>query len=246
MATAVLERSLSSPKIVPVLKSTKRILVIEHDAALRKVLHHLFSSEGYQVEFLPDAFPDVEALHEMTISALILDLGRVGASRCDLLRQIAGARPGLPLIVVSSNPDVKEKILVLELGADDYLTIPFSPRELLARVRAVMRRTSPSKPDTFYSFDGVVVDFSSMEVTRRGKALELTNKEFKTLDYLIKNARRVISRDELLNQVWGYHSYPCTRTVDNHILKLRQKLEDDPSNPSHFLTNYGVGYKFVP
>jgi DNA-binding response OmpR family regulator len=85
-----------------------------------------------------------------------------------------------------------------------------------------------------------------MEVTRRGKALELTNKEFKTLDYLIKNARRVISRDELLNQVWGYHSYPCTRTVDNHILKLRQKLEDDPSNPSHFLTNYGVGYKFVP
>ena len=182
----------------------------------------------------------------MTISALILDLGRVGASRCDLLRQIAGARPGLPLIVVSSNPDVKEKILVLELGADDYLTIPFSPRELLARVRAVMRRTSPSKPDTFYSFDGVVVDFSSMEVTRRGKALELTNKEFKTLDYLIKNARRVISRDELLNQVWGYHSYPCTRTVDNHILKLRQKLEDDLSNPSHFLTNYGVGYKFVP
>jgi DNA-binding response OmpR family regulator len=169
MATAVLERSLSGPNIVPVLKSTKRILVIEHDAALRKVLHHLFSSEGYEVEFLPDAFPDVDEPHEMTPSALILNLGRVGASRCDLLRQIAGARPRLPLIVVSSNPDIEEKILVLELGADDYITIPFSPRELLARVRAVMRRTIPSKPDTFYSFDGVVVDFSSMEVTRHGR-----------------------------------------------------------------------------
>jgi len=246
MATAVLERSVSGPHIGPVPRSTKRILVVEHDAALRKVLHHLFSSEGYDVEVLPDAFPDLDVLHQMTASALVLDLGRVGASRCDLLRQIAGSRPGLPLVVLSSNPDVEEKVLFLELGADDYLTIPFSPRELLARVRAVIRRTVPSKPDTFYSFDGVIVDFSSMEVTRRGKAVELTNKEFRTLDYLVTNARRVISRDELLNEVWGYHSYPCTRTVDNHILKLRQKLEDDPSNPSHFLTNHGVGYKFVP
>jgi DNA-binding response OmpR family regulator len=246
MATAVLETSPSGPNIVPVLKSTKRIMVVEHDAALRKVLQHLFSSEGYDVEVLTDAFPDLEVIHQMTASALILDLGRVGASRCDLLRQIAGAHPRLPLVVVSSNPDVEEKVLVLELGADDYLTIPFSSRELLARVRAVMRRTTSWNPGGFYSFDGVMVDFSSIEVTRRGKAVELTNKEFKTLDYLITNARRVISRDELLNEVWGYHSYPCTRTVDNHILRLRQKLEDDPSNPSHFLTSHGVGYKFVP
>jgi DNA-binding response OmpR family regulator len=246
MATAVLEKSLSGPNIGPVLKSTKRILVVEHDAALRKVLHHLFSSEGYDVEVLADAFPDLDLLHQMTASALILDLGWVGVWRCDLLRQIAESRPGLPLVVLSSNPDVEEKVLFLELGADDYLTIPFSPRELLARVRAVIRRTISSKPEAFYSFDGVMVDFSSMEVTRRGIDVELTNKEFKTLGYLIRNARRVIPRDELLNEVWGYHSYPCTRTVDNHILKLRQKLEDDPSNPSHFLTNYGVGYKFVP
>lgn len=246
MATAVLEKSLSDPNNAPVLKSTQRILVVEHDAALRKVLHHLFSSEGYDVEVLADAFPDLDVLNKVTASALILDLGRVEASRCDLVRQIAGSRPGLPLLVLGSNPDVEEKVLFLELGADDYLTIPFSPRELLARVRAVIRRAIPSKPDTFYSFDGVMVDFSSMEVTCRGKAVELTNKEFKTLDYLIRNAHRVIHRDELLNEVWGYHSYPCTRTVDNHILRLRQKLEYDPSNPSHFLTNHGVGYKFVP
>jgi DNA-binding response OmpR family regulator len=246
MATAVLETSPSGPNISTVLKSTKRILVVEHDAALRKVLHHLFSSEGYDVEVLVDALPDLDVIYQMTASALILNLGGVGASRCDLLRQIAGARPRLPLVVVSSNPDVEEKVLFLELGADDYLTIPFSPRELLARVRAVMRRMTPSSPGRFYSFDEVMVDFSSIEVTRRGKAVELTNKEFKTLDYLIKNARRVISRDELLNEVWGYHSYPCTRTVDNHILRLRQKLEDDPSKPSRFLTSHGVGYKFVP
>jgi DNA-binding response OmpR family regulator len=246
MATAVLERSVSGPNIGVLPKSIKRILVVEHDAALRRVLHHLFSSVGYDVEVLTDALTDLDVIHQMTASALILDLGRVGASRCDLLRQIAESRPALPLVVLSSNPDVEEKVLLLELGADDYLTIPFSPRELLARVRAVMRRRIPSKPDTFYSFGRVIVDFSSMEVTRRGKAVELTNKEFKTLDYLVRNARRVIPRDELLNQVWGYHSYPCTRTVDNHILKLRQKLEDDPSTPSHFLTNYGVGYKFVP
>lgn len=246
MATAVLERSLSVPNVVPAVKSTKRILLVEHDAALRKVLHHLFSSEGYDVEVLTNALTDLDVIHHMTASALILDLGRVGASRCDILRQIAGSRPCLPLVVLSSNPDVEEKVLLLELGADDYLTIPFSPRELLARVRAVMRRTTASSPGRFYSFSDVMVDFSSIEVTRRGKAVELTNKEFKTLDYLIANARKVIRRDELLNQVWGYHSYPCTRTVDNHILKLRQKLEDDPSNPSHFLTSRGVGYKFVP
>ncbi len=246
MASAVLERSISGPQIAPVLKPINRILLVEHDAAIWKVLHHLFSSEGYEVEVLPDVFPALDVLHQVTASALIVDLGKVGASRRDLLQRIAAIRPGLPLVVMSSNPDIEEKALFLELGADDYVTIPFSPRELLARVRAVMRRTIPTKQGKFYSFAAVMVDFSSMEVSRKGKPVELTNKEFKTLDYLVTNARRVIPRDELLNEVWGYHCYPCTRTVDNHIMRLRQKLEDDPSNPSHFLTSYGVGYKFVP
>jgi len=246
MATAVLEGSVSRPAICPRLEPTKRILVIEDDAALRKVLQHLFSSEGYEVDILPDGFRGFDAQHLETASALILDLGKAGAAHCDLFRQIAASQLGLPLVVISANPDMEEKIRSLELGADDYLTIPFSPRELLARLRAVLRRTIPPRPKTFYAFDGVMVDFISMEVTRDGETVELTNKEFKTLDYMIKNARRVIARDELLNQVWGYHSYPCTRTVDNHILKLRQKLEGNPSNPAHFLTTHGVGYKFVP
>jgi DNA-binding response OmpR family regulator len=246
MATAVMERSISGPKFVPTPESTKRILVVEHDTAIRKVLHHLFSSAGYEVEVLSDVFAALDVLHQMTASALILDLGKVAASGCDLLQRIAATRPGLPLLVMSSNPDIEEKVLFLELGADDYLTIPFSPRELLARVRAVMRRTTTAKPGTFYSFADVMVDVSRLEVTRQGKPVELTKKEFKTLEYLVTNAHKVISRDELLNEVWGYHCYPCTRTVDNHILRLRQKLENHPSNPSHFLTSHGVGYKFVP
>ena len=132
------------------------------------------------------------------------------------------------------------------MGADDYLTIPFSPRELVARVRALMRRASRISPESLYVFEDVIVDFSKTEITRGGEKVMVTAKEFKTLEFLTKNPERVISRDELLNEVWGYQNYPCTRTVDNHILRLRQKLESDPSHPSHFLTVHGMGYKFVP
>jgi DNA-binding response OmpR family regulator len=132
------------------------------------------------------------------------------------------------------------------MGADDYVTVPFSPRELVARMRALIRRASRCSPENLYVFEDVMVDFSKTEITRGGEKITVTKKEFQTLEFMTKNAGRMISRDELLNEVWGYHNYPCTRTVDNHILKLRQKLERDPSNPSHILTVFGLGYKFVP
>jgi DNA-binding response OmpR family regulator len=147
--------------------------------------------------------------------------------------------------VLSATNDVSDKVLLLELGADDYVTKPFSPRELLARVRAALRRTARPAATERFSFGKVAIDFTKMEVIRDGKSVVLTAQEFKTLKFMVQNAERVITRDELLNEVWGYHNYPSTRTVDNHILKLRQKLEEDPANPVHFRTVHGVGYKFV-
>jgi DNA-binding response OmpR family regulator len=132
------------------------------------------------------------------------------------------------------------------MGADDYLTVPFSPKELVARVRALVRRAAHRSPKNLYVFEDVMVDFSRTEITRCGEKVTFTAMEFKALEFLTKNAKRTISRDELLNEVWGYQDYPSTRTVDNHILRLRQKLESDPSNPAHFLTVHGIGYKFVP
>ena len=119
-------------------------------------------------------------------------------------------------------------------------------KELAARLRALMRRVTRANREFPYVFDDVTVDFSTMDVTRRGEKVLLTAQEFKTLKFMIKNKLRVISRDQFLNDAWGYQSYPNTRTVDSHIHKLRQKLESDPSNPSHFLTVHGMGYKFVP
>jgi DNA-binding response OmpR family regulator len=139
-----------------------------------------------------------------------------------------------------------DKVLLLELGADDYVTKPFSPKELLARVRAALRRSARPAVSDAVAFDDITVDFAKMQLKRSGADVPLTAQEFKTLKFLVQNPERVISREELLNEVWGYQHYPSTRTVDNHILKLRQKLEKDPANPDHFKTVHGVGYKFVP
>jgi DNA-binding response OmpR family regulator len=136
-------------------------------------------------------------------------------------------------------------VLLLELGADDYVTKPFSPRELLARVEAAIRRTSKSGSARLTHFGEISIDAAKMEVRRDGVAITLTAHEFKLLRYFVENAGRVLTRSELLNDVWGYDSYPNTRTVDNQVLKLRQKLERDPAQPRHFLTVHGAGYKFV-
>jgi DNA-binding response OmpR family regulator len=223
-----------------------RILVIEDDGALRKVLRRLFSSEGYEVDVVPDGIAGLEMLRQKPPIAVILDIQRPESSESDLCRKIANLIPGLPLVVLSASSKVADKVLLLGMGADDYVTIPFSPRELVARLHALMRRASRVSPEDVYVFEDVIVDFSKTEVTRCGEKVTVTAKEFKTLEFLTKNADRTISRDELLNDVWGYQNYPCTRTVDNHILKLRQKLESDPSRPSHFLTVHCRGYKFVP
>ncbi len=225
--------------------SLERILVVEDDRAVQKALKHLFHSEGFEIEIAGDGKSALEAFHRAMPSAIVLDLRLPVMSGRDVCREIKQQAPSVPIIVLSAASDVSDKVLLLELGADDYVTKPFSPRELLARVRAALRRNLRKDPSELVCFDGISIDFSKMEVMRDREPVGLTAQEFKTLKFLVLNADRVITRDELLNEVWGYQNYPSTRTVDNHILKLRQKLERDPPHPKHFRTVHGVGYKFV-
>jgi len=226
-------------------KPNGRILVVEDDPAVRKVLRRLFETEGYVVELQGDGRGALESFQASAPAAVVLDLRLPRLSGRDLCKEIKAQAPTLPIVVLSAASDVSDKVLLLELGADDYVTKPFSPRELLARVRAALRHTARTPEAQVVSFDGISLDFRKMEVKRDGVPVVLTAQEFKTFQFLVQNADRVITRDELLNEVWGYQNYPSTRTVDNHILKLRQKLEKDPSSPVHFRTVHGMGYKFV-
>ena len=222
-----------------------RILVVEDDPVVQKALRRLFESEGFVVEVRGDGRAALESFQANPPSAIVLDLRLPKLTGRDLCKEIKAQSPTLPIVVLSAASDVSDKVLLLELGADDYVTKPFSPRELLARVRAALRHNTRTETANTVSFDGISADFKKMEIKRDGQPVVLTAQEFKTFQFLVQNADRVITRDELLNEVWGYQNYPSTRTVDNHILKLRQKLEKDPSSPVHFRTVHGMGYKFV-
>ena len=225
---------------------SERILVIEDDRAVQKALTRLFEAEGFAVDVAGNGAAGLEMFRAAAPSVLVLDLSLPGTPGQDVCREISQAAPSLPIIILSAKTEVMDKVLLLELGAHDYVTKPFSPRELLARVRTAMRRsTRPALTETF-QFSDVKVDFTKMELWREGKLVQLTSQEFKVLKFMIQNAERVLSREELLNHVWGYKNYPSTRTVDNHILRLRQKLEKDPANPLHFRTVHSSGYKFLP
>ena len=226
--------------------SMDKILLIEDDRTIQKALKLLFESEGYALEIAPDGAAGLEMFRALRPALVVLDLRMPKIPGRDVCREIKKEVPLQPIIILSGVSEEVDKVLLLELGADDYVTKPFSPKELLARVRAVLRRAQPPAAPERYSFANVSVDFAKMEVTRAGKPIPLTPHEFKALRYFVENPERVLSRDELLSQVWGYECYPSTRTVDNHILKLRQKLELDPANPIYIRTIHGAGYKFVP
>jgi DNA-binding response OmpR family regulator len=223
-----------------------RILIIEDDRSLHKALKHAFETEGYSPDFASDGAAGLEAFRAAPPALVVLDLKLPKVHGREVCRTLKNEAPNLPIIILSASDDEIDKVLLLELGADDYVTKPFSPKELLARVHAVLRRVHGPKVADRYAYGDVAVDFAKMELTRKGELVVLTPQEFKVLRYFVANPERVISRDELLNEVWGYHCYPSTRTVDNHIMKLRQKLEENPLNPTHFKTIHGAGYKFVP
>lgn len=230
----------------PLVADLGAILIIEDDPRMQKVLCRIFTDERYSAVICGDGQAGLDLFRREQPLAVVLDLILPNISGRELCRTFKDISTETPIIVLSAISEVADKVLLLELGADDYITKPFSPRELVARVQAAIRRQRKPVVQTLYRFGDCEVDFSKMTTRRGGNPVVLTAHEFKLLKFFTENAERVLTRDVLLNEVWGYNSYPTTRTVDNQVLKLRQKLELDSSNPRHLLTIYGAGYKFVP
>jgi DNA-binding response OmpR family regulator len=222
------------------------ILVIEDDPGMQKVLGRTFASELYTTIVVGDGQAGLELFRRERPLAVVLDLILPGISGRELCRTFKNISPETPVIVLSAIAEVVDKVLLLEVGADDYVTKPYSPRELIARLQAAIRRKPKPVDTSSYRFGDCEINFNSMTARRGGVSVFLTTLEFKVLRFFTENANRVLSRELLLNEVWGYNAYPTTRTVDMQMLKLRQKLEVDPANPKHILTIHGAGYKFVP
>jgi two-component system, OmpR family, response regulator len=229
------------------------VLVVEDEAHISDLLRLYLKREGFGVHVESDGRAGLAAARSLRPVAIVLDVGLPTLDGTEVCRALRAEGNWVPILFVTARDDEVDRIVGLELGADDYVTKPFSPKELLARVRRAMRRAettaSESAPEAAprerLTFDDVRIDFTSMEVVRAGKPLAMTAQEFKLLKFFANSPDRVISREELLNEVWGYENYPTTRTVDNHVLRLRRKLEEDPANPRHFLTMHGAGYRFT-
>jgi DNA-binding response OmpR family regulator len=222
------------------------ILAIEDDPAILRGLADNLRFESYQVLTATDGETGYALIREKQPDLIILDLMLPRMSGYEICRKARAERIQTPILMLTARGEEADRVLGLDLGADDYMAKPFSIRELLARIRALLRRAQPAKtlPDEL-RFDDVAVDFLSWEARKAGQPLEMTRKEFGILRFLASRAGEVVSRDELLNEVWGYENYPTTRTVDNHIAGLRAKIEADPAEPRHLRTVHGVGYKFV-
>jgi len=224
-----------------------KILIVEDQEDLLRGLEINLTQEGYRVLKAARGELAVDLAIRENPNLIILDVMLPGMSGLDVCRELRRKGIEVPIIMLTAKSDEIDRVVGLEIGADDYVTKPFSLRELLARIRVRLRRppTQTTEALARYRFGGVEIDFIRFTATRDGKPLQLTSKEFNLLRLLIRCRGEVVTRDRMLDEVWGYESYPTTRTVDNHILKLRQKLEADPANPQYILTIYGEGYKFV-
>ena len=220
------------------------ILVVGDDVSTQQKLTRLFTDEGFTVDVRSDEKSAVDYLSESAPAVIVLELHFPRSSGTDIYRQIMAWVPLVPIIILSDVGDARDKALLLELGADDYVSKPFSQRELLARVHVALRRTALRDADDSASFDGVVVDFKRARAWFDGVPVEMTLGEFKILRFLIRNAERVVTREELLRDVCSYSVEVNSRTIDTRIFNLRHKLEKDPHNPTHILTVQNVGFRF--
>jgi DNA-binding response OmpR family regulator len=223
-----------------------RVLVVEDDPAIREGLTDNLAFEQYDVIAAPDGETAYTLIHDRRPDVVLLDLMLPQMSGYDLCRKVRAEGWSMPIVMVTARGEETDRIRGLDLGADDYISKPFSVGELLARVRAVLRRAQAAGHRTHVlRFDGIVVDFRRFEATRDGVPIDLTRKEFGLLRLLVARAGEVVTRDELLDEVWGYDAMPTTRTVDTHVASLRAKIEPHPDTPSHLMTVRGVGYKWV-
>jgi two-component system alkaline phosphatase synthesis response regulator PhoP len=227
-----------------------RLLLVEDEPGLVMTLTDRLIAEGYEVDSAMDAKTALDSGSTGNFDVILLDVMLPGGNGFDVCRTLRQKGVQTPVLMLTARGQVVDKVVGLKLGADDYLVKPFEMAELLARIEALLRRgasTSSSAPGTTdgFVFGDITVDFRKAEVTKGGQLLELSAREFKLLKYFIEHRGATLSRDELLNEVWGYNAMPSTRTVDVHVAWLRQKLEDNARHPQYILTVHGLGYKFV-
>jgi DNA-binding response OmpR family regulator len=221
----------------------QKILIVDDDAELRETVSILLEREQF-IQAV-DGQSGLEKAFSIKPSLMLVDLRLPGMSGIEVCKQLRASRITTPIIVLSAVGDEVDKVLLLEIGADDYVVKPFGTRELLARIRAVLRRSS-DEGARITRFGEVEIDIEKRTVTRRGREVKVTPAEYNLLLFFIQNSERVLTRDLILNSVWGYEYYPNTRTVDAHVVRLRQKFEQDATTPKHFVTVHGVGYRFLP
>lgn len=226
----------------------KRILLVEDEPGLVLTLSDRLCNEGYDVETATDGDQGFQRASNGSFDVIILDVMLPRKNGFDVCRDLRQRGIQTPTIMLTARGQVIDRVVGLKLGADDYLTKPFDMIELLARVEALLRRTAApqSQSDTvMYCFGSTRINFRSAEVSVNGEAVELSALEFRLLRYFIEHRGATLSRDELLNDVWGYHTMVSTRTVDVHVAWLRQKIETNPRHPQYLLTVHGLGYKFI-
>lgn len=220
-----------------------KILVVEDDNSIRTGLVDNLTMQGYQVVNAPDGETGLKLAKDSEPDLIILDIMMPGMGGFEFCRQLRSQSLHVPVIILSARGAESDKVLGLELGADDYVSKPFSPHELMMRVKAVLRRTHAPEPEVV-EFSGIRLNFLKYEVTKRGKPVKLTANEFAILKLLVQNADQPVSRHKLISLIWG--EGVVSRTIDTHIWKLREGLEDNPSKPKHIITVHRIGYKFVP
>lgn len=224
-----------------------KVLVVEDEEAMSVALRDGFTYEGYDVTVAGDGVAALEAVERERPDLVILDVMLPRMNGLDVCRRLRSAGDAIPIIMLTARGQEIDRVLGLRLGADDYVTKPFSFMELIARVEAVLRRSGGGgrEPMERVAFGDVEVDFAAHEARKGGEPVELTPRELRLLEYFVEHRGEVVTREALLESVWGYDTIPFTRTVDTHIAKLRKKIEHDPSDPRHLVTVHRVGYKFL-